>query len=1171
METFDIGKSQFETTTTLIEASAGTGKTYTITSLVVRLLLMKKAEIEEILVVTFTEAAASELKDRILLRLREVVNGYIKKEAGKTDEIDDPFIKNTIEEFQAEESRKILESAIRSFDLAPVFTIHGFCYRVLSENAFETKNYFDLDIISDENLLIQQSVDDFYRRFISKCTKEEAYLIHAGNLYPDEILKFVEKYIKYQDLEILSPEPVEDISRLLSSYFKALSEISKKWSDSKDQLIDLLSKDESLNKQKYKPAYIKARVDYLDEIFSHNKAMPEKFSAEKNGTKLNPFVTFTKSAIEKGTKKGKTPPEHVFFEEAENFRTLSIHVDEQVKNYISIFKRDALFEVRESLEKLKDQYRLLGFNDFLVKVKDGIDNDHNGVLTEILRDKYRAALIDEFQDTDSTQYEIFKRLFKDKIPLFFIGDPKQAIYRFRGADLFAYLTAKKDADKVYTMDVNYRSAQGVVNCVNEIFSIIDNPFIYEDVKFQKITANKGEEESVFEDGLKSSSMDIIYLKGEPGKNYGNSLEFITSYLCSEIGKILKKGMEGKFLLGDKKAAPEDIAILVRSNNEGRQIKKALEQNKIPSVLTSEESIFETNEAVSLLEVLDAILDSSNERKIRGVLTGNLYFKNTQELNTFFREEETWNFIIEKFKKLNFLWREKGVMEMLNELFYGQEILKTAASMENGERRITNLMHLFEILHQEETANDHGVESLLKWYEDKIYNTRAIAKEYELRLESDKNKVKILTVHKSKGLEFPIVFCGFLQKEAAKGIAKEKESLYHNELDYRLLLDLKPERDKEISLLMEKELLSEDLRLFYVALTRAKYKTYFFMNESKKKNQLRSPDYLFEGEDDLEIEDVIDSFGRENKEDVKTLFYDSDHEFEFFDFHDRLNENEFKRCSFTRSPSDKFRISSFSSITSSSHNTNEKYDLESGNTKDVDLNDPFLLGIHGFPKGAYAGTFFHSIFEDMDFQWEDEKIENLISEKLSNYNFEEKWMPHVFSMVKNVIGKDLGHGFCLSDISLEKRMTELEFYYPMEKNGINLFLKELMDLDIDEIFKERLKTIEHDSIEGFMKGFIDLVFEFNGRFYILDWKSNHLGYSFSDYNNDSLKKEMAHTFYFLQYYIYTKALDKYLSYRLGADYSYEDHFGGVFYVFLRGVELEDNSNGVFYDYPLSTIA
>ncbi|PIE74872.1 MAG: exodeoxyribonuclease V subunit beta [Deltaproteobacteria bacterium] len=1163
MKTFDIF-SDFQKKTTLLEASAGTGKTYTITSLFLMLVLKENLGVDQILVVTFTEAAASELKGRIFDRLRDVLKGYEKKEHGNENEIEDFFVKKIVNDFPRGKEKII--NAIRAFDLAPVFTIHGFCYRVLIENAFETRNFFDSEIITDEELLIGQSADDFYRKYMKTASSEEAEIIHSMNLYPEYICDLCRNYLKYENITIEADIFDIDISLCLKEFFYAQEKLSALWFEERDNIKNLFFNNESLNKNKYKYSYIESRSQSLDYLFSADRNPPYLFIKEKLNNRNNPFLYFRSSRIKQGTKKNMEPPLHIFFDEGEKFYNLAFETDQNISKFVSQFKKKAIIETGKELGFAKSQFRLLGFNDFITKVKDGLKKEKGMILADILRKRYRAALIDEFQDTDSTQYDIFQKIFAGKVPLFLIGDPKQAIYRFRGADLFAYLKAKKNADFVYTLDKNYRSSPGSVYGVNHIFSFSENPFIYENVAFKKILPAKDESCCVIENNEKTSSVNIVFLKGREAKKYSNAHKFLIEYIKSEISMILKNGSLGLYKLGDKNAAPEDIAVLVRSNKQGREIKKTLEDNNIPCVLASEESVFDSEEAFFLLEFLDCVYNCYNEKKIRWVLTGELFLYQTSFINELIENDNKWSEIVFKFRRFNLDWSEKGIMEMLNNFYYEENILEKQLKLNSGERKVTNLIHLSEILHEEETRAGRSKDSLLKWFADNVYNKNLSSKEYELRLESDRNKVKILTVHKSKGLEFPIVFCGFIQREPMIYNSGASEILYHRKPDYELVLDLKSVKDEKTLDLMKEELLSEDLRLFYVAVTRAKYKTWFFMNESKSGSNYRSPDYILKSSSGDDMGKILDELEKSSGGNIRVEKYDTCENLNSCDFLYKENKHELKVCEFTGEIKNKFKISSFSSLVSSGW-IDEKFDSDKKRILQNSVREDSNFGIHGFPKGAFAGIFFHSIFEQLDFQAGDIEIEDIVRLNLESFNYHEKWLKPVSEMVKNVLNKDLLNGFKLCDIENKRKLPEMEFYYPLGEKEISNFLFNLSNSQLNPFFKKMVKKISPGDAAGFMKGFIDLVFEHDGKFYIIDWKSNHLGYSYSDYNPERLESEIAETLYFLQYYIYSCALDKYLGSRLGNNYSYEEKFGGVYYLFIRGISENHDTNGIYYDLPV----
>jgi exodeoxyribonuclease V beta subunit len=1162
MEIFDPFSADIKGRTTLIEASAGTGKTYTITSLFLRLILEKELLIQQILVVTFTEAAALELKDRILKRLRETLKGFESFRKNKKEEVEDPFVYKLIDSYKDfDKGIEKISTAITCFDLSCIFTIHGFCRKILSEHAFETKNFFESEILSDESLFIRKSCDDFYRQYIDTCTRAEADILLSKKAGPELIAGLVKKYMSYPKFEIVFEKPEKNLDELFQEFFECEKKTAQLWQSEFDEIKEIVSDCRVFKKticDKFE-----TRKDYLDKIFLTGKNLSSVYTKEKIGNTKNPFWYFTQTEIEKGVRKGQEIPSHIFFEQCETLHAKACEVEEETLKFLSYFKKTGFTQSLKILSNMKEEQKVLGFGDFLFRVKSALENDNGDVFKNALRKKYKAALIDEFQDTDLIQYEIFKIIFKDFAPLFFIGDPKQAIYRFRGADIYAYLNAKKDADYIFTLARNYRSSSQAINAVNAIFSYCENPFGIKEIDFLKIKAAKPESDCLYENKSVSGGADLLFISEKAGKTNDEKNSFILNFLVSEITNLLSKSEKNQLSIGKYELKLSDIAVLVKKNDFGREVRKHLENNNIPCVLTSEESVFETMEAESILEFLDCAANPLNERKIKKVLTGNLFMMSASDLNNLLENESQWGEILNSFKNFERLWTNFSVMEMLNCLYYEHNILNTQARLVSGERRVTNLLHIFEILHEEELRNRHGKKSLTNWLAEKIQNREGLSQEYQLRMESDEKKLKIMTVHKSKGLEFPVVFCAFFPKGRSPGT--DSGVLYHDEETKELILDFRAGQNENCVEILKEEETAEDIRAFYVAVTRAKYKTYIFISVDKKKPDNYASRIFGKNED--EIVSAVKSIADSSKGAINFEIYDFADNFKIYDY-SRTDKNfEFKRCEFKKDIEKSFQISSFSLVSSKQEKDDERFDSESTENPETANPNPDEYNIFNFPKGAFSGIFFHSVFEDLDFCASDEEIEDLVKLKLEKFGFKNDWLFCVCQMVKNVLNQELEKGLFLKNITNQNKITELEFYYPLEEADISSFLKKLMLLDINKDFKRNLEKLSPDKTKGFMKGFIDLVFSHQNRFYVLDWKSNHLGYSSNDYEFRDLFKEVNDSLYFLQYYIYSYALDKYLKYRLGKNYSFKENFGGVYYLFLRGIESSGSKNGVYYDLPV----
>jgi exodeoxyribonuclease V beta subunit len=391
--------------------------------------------------------------------------------------------------------------------------------------------------------------------------------------------------------------------------------------------------------------------------------------------------------------------------------------------------------------------------------------------------KYPAVLIDEFQDTDPLQFEIFSAIYKKQALLFLIGDPKQAIYSFRGADIFTYIDAASSRPHShYTLDVNHRSEPELVNAVNTLFSRSQRPFIFDVISFQPVSSSKKEEpEYLTIDGKQEEPFHLWYLDGFPAQQKtARSAKTVTPKLtiavtrqtiiaavASEVTRLLTLAAENRACINRKKLHPGDIAILVRKNDEARQMQLALTEFQVPSVLHSGEDLFASQEAREMALLLGAIAAPQDIRKVKtGLLTRLIGLQaNDIELDNPATEKviEHW---LTRFKAYHGLWNRYGFIQMFWTIMADNRMRERMLGFENGERILTNILHLAEILHQEASKKSLNMTTLLGYLHDRLATIQAKNTEHQLRLESDDDRVKIVTIHKAKGLEYPVVFCPF---------------------------------------------------------------------------------------------------------------------------------------------------------------------------------------------------------------------------------------------------------------------------------------------------------------------------------------------------------------------------------------------------------------------------
>ena len=640
----------------------------------------------------------------------------------------------------------------------------------------------------------------------------------------------------------------------------------------------------------------------------------------------------------------------------------------------------------------------------------------------------------------------------------------------------------------------------------------------------------------------------------------------------------------------------DIAVLVRTNRQAQIIKNALTSKKIPSVLHNTGNIFHTHEALEMERVLLAVAEPGNERillaafvtDIIGVLGNEIEF--VGEAASILEERR------DRFRKYSGLWTRYGFIRMFRVLLSEEKVRERLLIFPDGERRLTNILHLAEILHQESHDKKLGMTGLLKWLSVQRNTDVLLSETHQLRLESDDLAVKIITIHKSKGLEFPIVFCPFVWDSA---LTSAREILFHdNDNDQTPTLDLGSASFDEHLVFAQNEQLSENLRLLYVALTRAVKRCYLvwgrfntaetsalaylfhyqtpFKDFIEQNNTVLSLKTRFSEKNNTDLFEDLKQIENKSGKNIKILPLPADDGKAHAPEEQATERLSFRR--FSGKIDTTWKISSFSHLISQRPLDEELPDRDtvhdfytSSAENDMELEN--RTDIFSFPKGIRAGLFFHDIFEHLDFAGgRTEQARKLVLDKLSAYGFESQWQQPVCSMIDHVLSVPLSIGNIttkLSSIHSGNRIHEMEFYYPIKPispNGLKMVFADYGHIDLLDDFPERLGKLSFSLIKGFMKGYIDMVYYDQNRFWLVDWKSNFLGKHIEDYGQDALRHSMGKEFYILQYHLYVLALVQLLQLRIPG-FSYEKHFGGVFYIFLRGVDADKGAEfGIYKDLP-----
>jgi exodeoxyribonuclease V beta subunit len=1215
-----------------IAASAGTGKTFTITTLYLRLLLEGGCSTDQVLVTTFTEAATSELRDRLRSRLNDalqLLRLYPEQADAETAARDGELDRQLVELLQqagawSEESGsriiERLEDALLSFDQAPVFTIHGFCSRVLQELVFESGTRFNVELVASLDEQIQEGIADFVARsWTASDSVIERWLPLTGSLY-GKIEDVVDKVMDNPSLEIVPDDG--ELDELLNSDFlksadRLLDQLAKVWTEQKGvvrELIDTAIRDGVLKKTSYgKPAQIDRSMAFIDSLIDSRSLAEFIWKKDKLDGDQN---RLTQGGLESGTMKkfaGSTP-QHTAFTLLQEIADLSQEFSRRQQEVQTRLLARAGQSVREHVAKRRGERGIMSFGDLLHRVDEALDGRQKDLLLEGLREKYRVALVDEFQDTDPVQYRIFSRVFREaaEIPdpevdraFIMIGDPKQSIYRFRGADLAAYLEAEQQtpAGHRHNMGTNWRSDRSLVNSVQAVFSSVSNPFLNDRIPLPKVDAHYDDR---FRPGP-AMSVSLIarpeYQDPDKALSRKAALDVTVVRLVEDVVTQLQSDDEIQMSAGQwRRLDPSDIAVLCRTGRELRTIQQALADRGVASVLQTDESVFESAEAGAVLHVLRAVQNTTSLTRLFNALQTPVFGQNAEQLDSLQDDSDRLSHFVERLQEWNALWRRDGFIVMWRRLLGDEDTIARLAGQITGERQITNYLHLGELLHRQ-AANAHaGPDELLRWFE-RVLSRPAIADdEALLRLETDSAAVQLCTIHRAKGLEYSIVYCPTLWSVrkwddpavVMSRSGKDGETLPAPQIDVGSdLLAVRQGQD-------QKESEAEDRRLLYVALTRAKHQCHiYWMAAANSSNsafgQILLGD-LAENASDVELERRIRDWVGEFGLDRATVR--SGAELNRLRPSVRYERQQHSDQELTARPVRRqiiFAVSqtSFTALSSSTHgrvvddvadrdSVNEfrhseteipgdvagEGSSESGSaSKDATQFEAGQVPLATMPGGRLVGDVVHSVLErvlDSGNVFESSREEvfrqvtGLLEPAMERMQLEARWLSPLAATLTTCLTESLrfGDDECrLSNISSRCLATEVPFL--LRLGGAAEFspqkLADAFAASSDSLlqnYARRVRAMSVSGLQGFLAGFVDLVFEWNGKWYFADYKTNFLGETYSDYSTQQLDAAMFEHDYLLQAGLYSVAICGLLEQRLPT-FDRERDFGGAVYLFLRG--------------------
>lgn len=1201
----------------LIEASAGTGKTYTIANLYLRLLVSTDSKndfshsltVDQILVVTFTEAATSELKARIRQRIRQARKALLFGES------QDVFLSAWIAQFSESEREIAVErllNAEKQMDEAAIFTIHGFCQRMLSQNAFESRMLFQQEIETDESVPLSIAVKDVWRSETYPMTPAFASMVRKIWSNPHALQKDLASIQSQPSVKIRGAE--FDIEKSLAQSQRLIDSVKSLWCECSSGIIDLLDNSGIKGTFWFNSPKSYAKREKLINSLS-------KWAESDSADLPDALKKLDASELANQLTKNGHLPVHTIFDQVAQLRA-SFPDTSKVKP--ALLSRYWLL-AQERLALWKQQTLKLTFTDLLTSLDTALNSEEGERLADRIRHLYPVAMIDEFQDTDPVQYRIFSSIYiqsnteeQNTLPLglIMIGDPKQAIYAFRGADVYTYLAAKNDVEAVYSLATNYRSSASMIQSINDLFMTQESPFHVEGIPFIPVQ-DRGVDGGFVRNNQVQSALN--FLRPEQGEiwNAGTYESVMAEMSASHIHELLLEGQKGHATLkseGEVKGlAPKDIAILVSGYQQAQLMKQCLSQKGINSVYLSDRgSVFATSEAQDLWIILHAVHEQGRETSLRSALATKLLSKSYEELDQFNQDDVYFEQWAERFRHYHDIWHSQGLMPMLRLFIQELKLASSLLSRVNGERSLTNLLHLGEKL-QQKAMEMESQESLLRYFLRVIQSPDGNSDEQKVRLESDAELVRIITIHKSKGLEYPLVYLPFALKPFAN---RDGHALYHQEnLNAESSSDLwfSACPDESQKKQYEAELYATEIRLAYVALTRAKEACFIGCAEIGQAATKTLPDrsyvhlsgvgsllYAGQSKDYGLLDDALASLMESASEKGSRLMgmvRTVSHSLPIFQQDrggdkDVLNLNPDQTVmlvnrDFSGRIERDWWVGSYSSLIvgDESHkkmplnpgldeatlaNAEQDIALENALLKELALtsgeNDEeepseVIENKFSFPRGANPGTFLHDLLEGTplsDLQSEVSFADLLMAKhqsRLIDY-FERQgyaqWSAVLLTWLREILNTPLAEDLptlTLASLSVEQVFKEMEFFLPV--SGFKALQLDRIARRYDNVSKGA-PLIQDRPLKGMLKGFIDLLFEWQGRYYVVDYKSNYLGDSEAHYHDQSLKEGIADHRYDLQYQLYTLALHRYLKTRID-DYDYETHIGGVFYLFLRGMD------------------
>jgi exodeoxyribonuclease V beta subunit len=1178
----------------LIEASAGTGKTFSLAGLYLRLLVEKQLDVRDILVMTFTRAATQELRERIRTGLDAAARIAADPSVADRQDAEQHTAAHIIDRAAAGEPRERIARRLRDaaarMDDAAISTIHGFAQQAAQENAFDSGLPFDRGTQVDDKAVHAQAITDYWRSQVLGRAEGEAQAFLALWPGPEALARDLTPALARPHVAVWGPPA--------ATLVQHTARARDLWNGERGQLQALLERALE-NDQLLKAGALNTAIAASGSA----DTLMARLAAGLGGTAAG-FAALPSWLTDLTSDQGVRS--HVKKAALDQVRPQDLALVGALARLAPAGQmaalRHALDTVRTSIRERKRASRQFSFADMIEALHTAITDPERGPdLAAALHRTWPYALVDEFQDTDPLQYEILHAVYhgRERGGLTLIGDPKQAIYGFRGGDVFAYLQAARDTGGCYELDTNYRSSQGVLHGIEALFrgpAEADGrgPFLEPDIRFHPVRCGRQPDDRVlFKGGAPLPAITVWALPGE-AVSVKDAKALLREATVSEICALLDpdKGAHERRADGDERPVrPGDIAVLVNTNGEAADVQRALARRGVSAVCLHRASVFESPQAEDLFYLLRAADGAARTEAVRAALATPLLGRRMADLLALDADEAAWRREIARFQDAFDSWRSRGVLAMLEPFL--QDAAPRVLALEDGERRMTNYLQLAELVAHAETET-FGAAGLIRWLAEQIQraDTEVQAEAEQLRLESDDALVRIVTVHRVKGLQYPIVFVPFTPSLGPKPL--RRPWIYH-EQDGRARLDFGLDGD-DSKAAASVEARAESLRLLYVALTRTEQACYLgwgAVNGAQNSAlawllhagdgvdpariaapNAKLPDWLTEAS----ARARLDAYAARAGGAVRIAAPPKPLAAGFRAAAGAPPDGAARTDLPARRPD--WSVFSFSRLVAGGRHAAAPAGADDETAPSAMLPAVAAGGASIALQGPAFGTAVHQLLEAVDpatWPGPDTAPGNgalaLAARHLQNAGLplgdgaeRSALLDAVCRMVSRTLHTPLPGIGPLARLPAARRLVEMEFFLKLDGERVGRVLEVLAAHGYGvTVPRERAQQ----TLRGLMQGFIDLTVEADGRYWIIDYKTNDLGPRAADYTPEALARAVRSGRYDLQYLIYLVAVHRHLGQTLPG-YDPERHLGGAQYLFLRGLDGATGATGVFVDAPKSPV-